>query len=426
MPEPDRLSPDRLGAPLPRPRPGARGAARCACRAMTAVLASVIRGRPVVLAVVGLEDPRGAVGSAARRRPRRAHRRRRSAAARLALRRRAQERGRDRCSGRGPRPLNVDPEGGVVRRMPADRRGRRACSCPPLRSRCSAWPRGSPPWWCAPACTASRLWSSATSRFPTQPHGDVWIHYARSAPARFVSAAEVLVGHGGPVRQFEGKLVLVGATALAIGDFRPRPWATGCRRRDPRPAHRGPLRRRPALAPVRGPSGSKRRCSPRRAGSLILALPALPAAVSTAIAIALAAVTIALSLGFYFGGADPVRRGVPTIGMGALFTTMLGATLGEAQGQRRALRRQVARQREVAARLAGELEAARRIQMGSLPTPAAALPRGDALRSATPFSPRRARSAATSTTSSSSTSTGSSSSSATYRARACRAACSWR
>jgi serine phosphatase RsbU (regulator of sigma subunit) len=65
---------------------------------------------------------------------------------------------------------------------------------------------------------------------------------------------------------------------------------------------------------------------------------------------------------------------VPIIGMGALFTAMLGTTLAEAQGQRRALGRQMARQREIAARLAGELEAARRIQMGSLPTAAAAFP----------------------------------------------------
>jgi serine phosphatase RsbU (regulator of sigma subunit) len=60
--------------------------------------------------------------------------------------------------------------------------------------------------------------------------------------------------------------------------------------------------------------------------------------------------------------------------MGLLFTAMLGTTLADAEAQRRALRRQVARQREAAARLAGELEAARRIQMGSLPSPGAAFP----------------------------------------------------
>jgi serine phosphatase RsbU (regulator of sigma subunit) len=53
---------------------------------------------------------------------------------------------------------------------------------------------------------------------------------------------------------------------------------------------------------------------------------------------------------------------------------MLGVTLTETESQRRALRREVVRQREAAARLAGELEAARRIQMGTLPRPGAAFP----------------------------------------------------
>jgi serine phosphatase RsbU (regulator of sigma subunit) len=56
---------------------------------------------------------------------------------------------------------------------------------------------------------------------------------------------------------------------------------------------------------------------------------------------------------------------------------MLGGALLEADRQRRALRRQVEVQREAAARLAGELEGARRIQMGLLPSPAAAFA-GDA------------------------------------------------
>jgi hypothetical protein len=61
---------------------------------------------------------------------------------------------------------------------------------------------------------------------------------------------------------------------------------------------------------------------------------------------------------------------LPTVGLALLFTTMLGVTLAESDSQRRALRAEVERQREVALRLAGELEAARRIQMGILPDPA--------------------------------------------------------
>ena len=43
-------------------------------------------------------------------------------------------------------------------------------------------------------------------------------------PTRFVSAADVLSG-AADVRQFEKKLVLVGVTALAIGDYRATPVA---------------------------------------------------------------------------------------------------------------------------------------------------------------------------------------------------------
>jgi len=64
----------------------------------------------------------------------------------------------------------------------------------------------------------------------------------------------------------------------------------------------------------------------------------------------------------------------PALGLGVLFATMIGVALTEADSQRRALRRQVERQREAALRLAGELEAARRIQMGILPSPTIAFP----------------------------------------------------
>ena len=62
------------------------------------------------------------------------------------------------------------------------------------------------------------------------------------------------------------------------------------------------------------------------------------------------------------------------VALALLFSVLLVVTLTETQAQRRALRRQVEQQREAAARLAGELEAARRIQMGTLPRPAQAFP----------------------------------------------------
>jgi adenylate cyclase len=64
---------------------------------------------------------------------------------------------------------------------------------------------------------------------------------------------------------------------------------------------------------------------------------------------------------------------IPSVGIGLVYAAMLGFTLTEVQTQRRTLRRQLEAQREASARVAGELEAARRIQMGILPNPADAL-----------------------------------------------------
>jgi len=55
-----------------------------------------------------------------------------------------------------------------------------------------------------------------------------------------------------------------------------------------------------------------------------------------------------------------------------LFAVMLRVTLAEVDSHRRTLHRELQQERDAAARLAGELEAARRIQMGSLPDAATA------------------------------------------------------
>src|SRR4029453_8251158 len=83
---------------------------------------------------------------------------------------------------------------------------------------------------------------------------------------------------------------------------------------------------------------------------------------------------VALGFVLYLGRGVLVDTATPSLALAVLFTVMLALTLTEAESQRRALRRQVERQREAAARVAGELGAARGIQMGTLPHPTAAFP----------------------------------------------------
>ena len=193
---------------------------------------------------------------------------------------------------------------------------------------------------------------------------------AGPTPARFVSAADVLAGAVAP-DVFEHKLVLVGVTALGLSDRRTTPAAG---RMDGVEIHAeliesildGALLSRPPWAPLGrgGISVRGRRAPGPRAVRPSHAREPAPAA-------GLVALAIGGSLALYhwrlllLDAARPVDRRWRIV-----FTAMLSLTLAETERQRRALRRQVEQQREAAARLEGELSAARRIQMGILPKPA--------------------------------------------------------
>ena len=336
-----------------------------------------------------------------------------------------QERGRDRRAAAGHGLLNVDLEGGVVRRVPARRRGRRACSCPPSRLEMLRVAAGEPGVSVSRRRARRRGGGRRRRRVPTQPDGTVWVHYTRHDPERFVSAADVLAG-AADARLFEGKLVLIGVTALGR---RRLPGHAGGRshagRRDPRPAHREHLRRRPALAPVvdrlaRG-GGARRggRAPDPRAARAARGRrrPRSPRP-------------------------SPRRRWrsrSASTSAGGSCSTRRCRSSASACCSRRCSARPWRRPRASAARSAARWRGSARPRRGwpassrrrAASRWAACRPRpppSPARRASTStrFSSRRARSAATSTTSSSSTPTGSSSWSATCRARGCRAASSWR
>lgn len=202
---------------------------------------------------------------------------------------------------------------------------------------------------------------------PTDRDGTVWIHYAPIDPARYVSAGEVLAGRA-DTRQFERKLVLVGVTAVGLGDRNPTPIAStmpgveihtqlienifdGTRLVRPRWAPRVEA----AILVIGGVL-------------LILLVPAMPVRRSALVGVAVVLAAIAIGFLAYARYAILLDGAVPAAGLALVFSAVLGVTLAEAEGQRRALRRQLADEREAAAKIAGELEAARRIQMGILPS----------------------------------------------------------
>ncbi len=260
MPEPDRLSPDRL----PRLVPGidAELAERLGrLPSSDRALARVIHERSVVVGVAGTEDlsPRppserrapvriigGDAGEFVRRFPGEL---------------RSVDEIDEAAAGHGL--LSVDVEGGVVRRLPAVALVA-GTLMPTLGIELLRVAAGEPAYSVRVGPLGVEAVVVGDLVIPTLRDGSVWIRYTPHEPGRFVSAGDVLSGLV-DASAFKDKLVLIGVTALGLSDEPDdaggRPDGRG---RDPRPAHRG-ASTMASCSPARGgPSGWKRPCSPSR------------------------------------------------------------------------------------------------------------------------------------------------------------------
>jgi CHASE2 domain-containing sensor protein/serine phosphatase RsbU (regulator of sigma subunit) len=374
MPEPDRLSPARLPALLPDLGPELE-ARLGALPSHDARLGAALRGRPVVLGVAGLESP-AAGGPAPGGRPAGPGapvRVRGGDPARVVRRFAALLRSVPEidAAAAGHGLLSVDVDGGVVRRMPllaavgpalvpafAVELLRVGTGAPAVEVR--AGPGG------VEAVGVPGL------LVPTEADGAVWLRFGPHDPERFVSAAEVLAGRVPPA-VFAGRLALVGFTALGVSDYQATPVAerlagVEIHAQLLEAIAEGALLRRPAWLPW-----AEAAVLALGGLGLVLAVPGRRPRAATAGGVLLMVAAPVAGLGLY-AAAGLLADGLsPAVGLGLVLGAMLGVTLAEAESQRRLLRRELAREREAAARLAGELEAARRIQRGLLPDPARVL-----------------------------------------------------
>ena len=368
MPEVDASSPERL---LARAQKGdaALAAALAARPSNDMLLASALAGSNAVLAVAGMP---GATGMKLRATPFTVHASRDgdpvATTRSFGL---ARYQGAltsidalDRAAaGRGL--ISVDPEGGVIRRIPlvasigdtlvpalAIEMLRTAIGAPTVRLKVSG----------------SKIEGIETGdlAIPTESDGAVRIYYSPPMPGRFVSAIDVLEGRVDPER-LERKLVLIGVTGLGLLEYQNTPIGE---RMPGSEIHAqlleniydDTLLRRPAYAPqiemilflLMG--GALVYATPRwRAGSAALLL------IAGVGALALASFEAFYAQRLLFDAATPA------IGLLLVFGVLLVSTLAEATRQRKLLERAVAEERERNARIGGELEAARRIQTASLP-----------------------------------------------------------
>jgi serine phosphatase RsbU (regulator of sigma subunit)/CHASE2 domain-containing sensor protein len=370
MPEVDRLSPSRLPEFVPGMSPDlAQQLARLPSN--DEVLAQALGRLPVVLGVAGLEADGGRPGGALRRAPLRTiGGDPRAFVSRYEGALRSVEE-IDRVA-RGHGLLNVEPERGVVRRMPLVA-GAADAVLPSFGVEMLRVATGAPLLTVRVGASGIEAVGIHDLLVPTESDGSVRVRFGRSDPSRFVSAAEVLAGTAA-AHLFERKLVLIGVTALGLSDYQATPVSE---RMSGVEIHaqllesilEGDLLSRPRAA-------AWAEAAVLVVAGLVLVLAVPRSAARTSVALFVLVIGAVWAGGFlsYLGRGILFDAALPSLALGVLFMSMLSVTLAEAESQRRILRRSIEHQREQAARVAGELEAARRIQMSSLPRPTIVFP----------------------------------------------------
>jgi adenylate cyclase len=368
MPEADALSPERVLARTPHPDPDVGSALR-SLPSNDTELARTLAAAGAILAIAGTPEPTGMPLRAA------TFSVHDSATASATPTATAPNVARyagvqasidelDRAAvGRGL--ISVEPTGGVIRRIPlvASINGtlvpalaiemlRIALHAPSLSLLVSG----------------SSVQGIAIGEFfvPTEDDGAVRIYYSPRNAGRFVSAVDVLEGRVEPTR-LQQKLVLIGVTGLGLVEYQNTPIGE---RMPGSEIHAQLLEnlydqtllRRPAWAPALEALAllvlgaflvwGTPRWKPQHAA--LLALGSLALLVSLAF-------LVYRSQRLLFDAATPVSS------LMLLFGVLLVLTLAEATRQKKSLEHLVQMQREQSARMAGELEAARRIQTATLP-----------------------------------------------------------
>jgi adenylate cyclase len=366
--EPDRLSPEWLAHSIAGEDPKlAERLARLPRH--DAVLAASVSEAPVVLGIAGLEA--GAASQPAPMTPSL----QRGPEASAALRRYAsalRSLPEIDAAAKGHGLLSVDTEAGVVRRFPIVALVGEVPVLP-LGLETLRVAAGEPLFTVSGSSAGVEAVAIGSASVPTQSDGRLWVHYTPHDANRFISAADVLDGGADPA-ELERKLVLVGVTGLGLTDYQSTPLGE----RMPgieiqaqvlENIFDGHLLRRPRWAPwVEG-------LALILAGLLVVySVPRLSPGRSTILLVLLLTALGAGSFALYRGAGLLLDASVPGVMIAFLFAAMLIATLAEANAQRKLLQERLQREREAAARLGGELDAARRIQIGILPRPESAFP----------------------------------------------------
>ncbi len=366
--EPDRLSPEWLAPAVARvDQPLAARLARLPHH--DAALAASIRSAPVALGIAGLES--GTVSAAAPFTPSL----QKGGDARPFMRRHASalhSLPEIDSAARGHGLLSADTESGVLRRVPMVAL---IGTTPvlPLSLETLRVASGEPLFVVHSGAAGVEAVSIGDLTVPTQHDGRLWVHYTSHDPSRFVSAAAVLTT-GADDAQFDRKLVLVGVTGLGLIDYQTTPLGE---RMPGIEIHAQVLENvfdGALLARPRWASWIEGMAFLVLGLVLVYIVPRFSPSRSAFLLVMMLAALGAAGFALYRGTGILVDASVPGAALALLFAALLAETLAEANAQRKLLHERLQREREEAARLGGELDAARRIQIGMLPKAEAAFP----------------------------------------------------
>lgn len=205
----------------------------------------------------------------------------------------------------------------------------------------------------------------ADVEIPVEANGDWWLHFSAWTARPTLSAADVLAGAYDP-DLVQGRIMLLGYTALGLQDIVTTPVGrmpgVALHAEAIENALAGRLLSRPAWTHWL-----------EFAAMTLLSLvavfgaPALgPARILAFVALG-ATAFVAAALGLFTSQGVLVDAVNPLAGVGLVLIGVLGGSLAEVQLQRRLLREQLGASRDAQQRMQGELDTARRIQIGMLP-----------------------------------------------------------
>ncbi|NRR34345.1 CHASE2 domain-containing protein [Oxalobacteraceae bacterium] len=367
MPEADMTSPEALAARVVSP---ALSMELLALPANDALLAAAMRRAPVVLGAAGFNHPAPSTSAALRVWPLREQggaalnhvRRYPQALASLSLMQAA-------ASGQGL--LSADLEKGIVRRAPLVAAIGDSL-LPSLAMELLRVATGAEALEVTLDAHGVAAVSVGDLHVPTLSDGSVWVNFSAPAPARYVSALDLMEGRLEP-GALENKIVIVALTGLGLmdyktnarGDFLP---GVDVHAQLIESFFDGSFLRRPDWM-----RWAELACFGVLALALIAAMPRLRLAWSLMLAAGMCAGVGGAGAALFMRGwlfdAAAVLAALTAVGL-SLLASMLAAAVRARKRSDRAL--QLAR--ESAAKAAGELGAAHRIQMASLPVAASAFP----------------------------------------------------